>query len=447
MKINFLLPLSLLLVSALSHATNGYFTHGKSLIEKAQAGAGVAQVKVNYGLNLNPAQLNNGQHESGFEAGLVVFSPSRKYQVTGQPSACGSQCPFSIGAGNQTITSENEVFYIPQFGLRYQLDDISHINFSIFANGGMNTEYKGGTAQLGPQGTSVELDGTFGDGTTGVDLVQVFTAVTYSRNITNDLALGASIFYAYQQIELTGLGNFAGMSTNPMALSSEGVDSSDGIGWRVGGQYKLSSAINIGATYQAKVSMSKFDDYAGLFAEQGKFDIPSSWAVGLAYQLTPSSEFLLDFQSINYSEISAIANSISPLTKPTSCTATLQGGNGAGCLGGAQGAGFGWADMEIYKMAYKFNYSNQLTLRAGVSKTEQPINNQEVLFAILTPAVIEYHYTLGASYQFLSNDNLHLSLMYAPENSQSGKNTFDPDQDITVSMSQFEVGVSYQMAW
>lgn len=41
------------------YATNGYFTHGKSLIERAQAGAGVAQVNTNFGLNLNPAQLES----------------------------------------------------------------------------------------------------------------------------------------------------------------------------------------------------------------------------------------------------------------------------------------------------------------------------------------------------------------------------------------------------
>ncbi len=37
--------------------------------------------------------------------------------------------------------------------------------------------------------------------------------------------------------------------------------------------------------------------------------------------------------------------------------------------------------------------------------------------------------------------------MYVPENSLSGKNTFDPNQKITVSMSQLELGFSYQGSW
>jgi len=417
MKISTTLPLSLLMVSSLSYATNGYFTHGKSIPEKAQAGAGVAQINTNFGLNLNPAQINSNEQKSGFEIGGVVFSPSRKYQVTGQPSVpvgtfCSNQCPFSLGDGNQVIKSDNDIFFIPQFGVRYQLDDVSHLNFSVLANGGMNTEYGGGTAQLAPQGTSSEFAGTFGNGTTGVDLAQIFTMLTYSRNVlNNDLAIGASVFYAYQQIE-----------------------------------YKITPALNLGATYQGKVSMSRFDDYAGLFAQQGKFDIPSSWTVGFAYHLTESSELLFDFQSISYGEVDSIANSIDQLTNG-SCMPTAQGGVGTGCLGGDQGAGFGWADMDIYKLAYKVNYSDKLILRAGISKTDQPIAKNEVLFAILTPAVIEYHYTLGASYQFTPHDGLHLSLMYAPENSLSGKNTFDPNQKITVSMSQLELGFSYQGSW
>ena len=440
------------MVSSLSYATNGYFTHGKSIIEKAQAGAGVAQVNTNFGLNNNPAQLNNGKQVSGFEISADVFSPSREYRVTGQPSVpvgtpCGNQCPFSIGNGEQTIKSDNDFFLIPQFGLRYQLDDVSHINFSVSANGGMNTEYKGGTAQLAPQGTSTEFAGTFGNGTTGVDLAQVFATITYSRNIiSDDFAIGASVFYAYQQIEITGLMNFAGFSTNPMALASQDTDSSNGVGWRLGGQYQVTPDLNLGATYRAKVSMSRFDDYSGLFAQQGKFDIPSSWTLGLAYKVSNNSELVFDFQTIDYTGVASVSNSISQLTNG-SCMPTPQGGVGKGCLGGEQGAGFGWADMEIYKLGYKVDYTDNLTLRAGVSKTDQPIAKQEVLFAILAPAVIEYHYTIGASYQLASNDNLHFSFMYAPEGSLTGQNSFDPNQEVTVLMSELELGFSYQGTW
>jgi hypothetical protein len=35
------------------------------------------------------------------------------------------------------------------------------------------------------------------------------------------------------------------------------------------------------------MNFSEFDDYAGLFAEQGDFDIPENWNLGVSWQATP----------------------------------------------------------------------------------------------------------------------------------------------------------------
>ena len=450
--------ISFLFIHTAANATNGYFSHGKSMIEKSQAGAGVAQITTNYGLNNNPAQLSNELKEINsndvagfsFEVGASIFSPNRSYSVLGEPSAlvdtvCGNQCPFSLG--NQKIKSDNDIFVIPQFGIRYQVDEESHVTFSLFANGGMNTEYRGGVAYLAPQGVVTEFSGTYGNGNTGVDLAQVFTALSYSKNLfNNDLALGGSIFYAYQQIEMNGLMNFAGFSLNPAALSDQGISKSKGFGWRIGAQYRANNKLTLAATYQAKVDMSKFDEYSGLFANKGDFDIPSNWTVGLAYTLNETSEILLDYETIQYSDVASVSHSIKQLLNG-SCIPGLQGGTGNGCLGGSKGAGFGWADMNIVKLAYNWSYSNNLKLRAGISYTDQPISQSEILFAILAPAVIEKHFTLGASYQLESKNNVNISLMYAPKNKVTAENSFDPAQQISVAMSQLELGFSYQSKW
>jgi len=443
----FLIP-----IHFIANATNGYFSHGKSIIEKSQAGAGVAQINTNYGLSNNPAQLSNEVEGLSFEIGFALFSPDREYTVQGQPSIsegiiCGNQCPFSIGKGNQNIKSSNSIFVIPQFGIHYKIDDKSHATFSIFANGGMNTNYRGGVAYIAPQGVATEFKGTYGNGNTGVDLAQMFAAMTYSHSLLdNSLALGGSIIYAYQQIEIEGVSAFAGFSLNPTALSNQGVNRSNGVGWRVGMQYKIDDDLTLAGAYQAKIKMSKFDKYAGLFANNGEFDIPSNWTLGLAYLFNAKDEILLDYETIQYSDVASIGHSIDSLMNGN-CIPGVQGGNGSGCLGGVQGAGFGWIDMRIIKLAYKWQFSNNLILRAGISKTSQPIAKKEILFAILTPAVIEKHFTLGASYQLPSKSKLHFSLMYAPKNKMLGSNRFDPAQQVSVEMSQIELGFSYQGRW
>ncbi|NWK76507.1 hypothetical protein [Aquitalea sp. LB_tupeE] len=59
--------------------------------------------------------------------------------------------------------------------------------------------------------------------------------------------------------------------------------------------------------------MSKFNDYRGLFADQGDFDIPENYGVGLSYQLTPNVLLAGEYQRIRFSEVGSIANSVDSL--------------------------------------------------------------------------------------------------------------------------------------
>ncbi len=54
--------------------------------------------------------------------------------------------------------------------------------------------------------------------------------------------------------------------------------------------------------------MTEFDNYKDLFAEQGDFDIPSHFAVGLAFKATDKLTLAFDFQKIYYSDIASIGN-------------------------------------------------------------------------------------------------------------------------------------------
>ena len=44
--------------------------------------------------------------------------------------------------------------------------------------------------------------------------------------------------------------------------------------------------------------MSNFDDYAGLFADDGGFDIPESFGTGIAWELSPALTLAADWQRI-----------------------------------------------------------------------------------------------------------------------------------------------------
>jgi len=446
-KYGLLISLSLIF-STNVNATNGYFGHGYGTKNKGLVGGGVALPQDAMITATNPAGLAFVAERA--DLGVAMFSPSpRSYSATAgaNSNVCGGpgQCPFTIGAGSaQDIDSDNDLFLIPHFAMNWNLNPQSGIGVSVYGNGGMNTEYVGGVAEhesAPGSGTTAVTPGTFGAGTAGVNLEQLFINTTYARKINQKSSWGVSAILAYQRFEAKGLGTFAGFSTNAANLSNNGTDDSFGFGFKLGVQGEVINGLTLAASYQSKIDMDEFDKYSGLFAENGDFDIPATWTLGLAFDFTPKTVFTFDVQQIEYSGVKAIANPMNNLINPSGCA----GGNTQNCLGGANGAGFGWRDMTIVKFGLQWEYSPQWIWRAGYSHGKQPIPEAEVVFNILAPAVIEDHLTFGFTYGISSNSELNFSFMHALENSITGSNPLNPSQKVTLEMTQNEAEVSW--AW
>lgn len=425
-----------LLGSGSAFATNGYFSHGYGTQSKAMAGTGVARSLDTLAPATNPAGLFGV--EDGIDAGMGWFSPDRGYEVTGGPSgACFSaqQCTFGVGPAN--IRSDKDYFLIPHFGWKRAYGDNAAIGIAVYGNGGMNSRYVGGSATFGvpmgtvPPGVGVTMPGTFGDGTAGVDLMQMFIAPTYARAFGEASSFGFSPIIALQSFEARGLGNFAPFSSDPAKLTNNGHDTSYGMGLKVGVQSQLGEGVRFGASYQTKISMSEFEDYAGLFAGQGDFDIPATATVGLAVDAGEKMTVSLDVQWIGYGDVDSISNPMLPnlMMAP---------------LGADGGAGFGWDDMTVYKIGADYRATADATWYFGYSQTSQPIPSSEVLFNILAPGVVEKHFTFGYSRAHGGAGNRwSVSAMIAPSTEVRGVNPLDPAQTVELSMDQYEVEFSY----
>ncbi|VAW71218.1 putative facilitator of salicylate uptake [hydrothermal vent metagenome] len=431
-------------------ATNGYFAHGYSTKEKGLAGAGVAHSQDAMAIATNPAGIA-GMGER-MDIGAAIFSPLRSYNVSGAPApGFGPGGPtFSLDEGN--VDSNLDYFFIPHFAYNWSLDNNSSVAVAVYGNGGMNTNYKGGGATYFDGAQFVNTPGTFGAGTTGVNLAQLFINLSYATKITENHSVGAGLVFAYQTFEAKGLATFSPFSSSPGNLTNNDADASSGFGIKLGWQGKVASDITLGASYQSKLAMSEFDDYAGLFAEQGDFDIPATATLGLAWKTSKSSTLVFDIQQIYYSDVDALSNSISqlgtacvPAGSPNNPVPPQQGGSGQGpgCLGAAAGAGFGWDDMTIFKLGYE--WGNDTIWRVGISQGDQPIPSSEVLFNLLAPAVMETHLTFGLTVPIGSDSEFSFAGMYAPKKSLSGANPFDPGQTIEIEMVQYEVQATYSM--
>ena len=194
--------------------------------------------------------------------------------------------------------------------------------------------------------------------------------------------------------------------------------------------------MRIGANYRSRISGTTLDDYAGLFAEGGDLDAPESWGLGVAFEVTPQLTIAADYQRINYSDVDSVGNSFDNLF------VAQQTGDPNFLLGGKNGPGFGWDDINMFKIGLQYQASNEWTWRVGYNHGDNPIDSDEVLFNILAPGVMEDHLTAGFTKMFGDHHELNFAAMYAPEESVSGTNPLD-GQELEIEMQQFELEVGY----
>ena len=452
-----LLATGLFAFSSAAMATNGYFTHGVGTESKGMAGSGVGSNANMGGIAAasNPALTVFSDEK--WQIGFSVFSPMRSYTAS-QSFAQGQGGAFTLSSGSHD--SKNEAFPIPYVGKNWKLANDNALTFIFYGRGGMNTEWDSGQSAMfdpfGQGGAPATVPGLFGGGKAGVDLMQAFMSLNYAGKVNDRFAWGVGPVVAIQMFEATGLSSFTsytqtfadaflqnGMGAPANSLTGNGHDTSIGYGVAAG-MWTGTDKFSFGLAYQSKMSMGEFDDYADLYAQDGGFDVPSTLKAGISFKAGESARVNLDIEHIAYSEVDSINNPIMNLlmgcftANPAVAPAT------SGCLGGPNGAGFGWEDMTVYKAGFEWQADDSNTWRIGFSYGEQPIPSTEVLFNILAPGVMEQHMTVGWTNERANGNVLSMSLMYAPEKTVTGANTFDPTQTIQIEMSQLEFEVAYR---
>ena len=466
-----LLATGLFAFSAAAMATNGYFTHGVGTASKGMAGTGVGS-NADMGAIMSATNPALGVFvDDRWEAGLSIFSPMRSYEASASqlnggfidlggcdpisnPGACLPSHTINTGK----IDSSSEFFPIPYVAKNWSLQNDTNLTLAFYGRGGMNTDWDDSSASATsyfcgttPTGGPETGPGPYCVGKAGVDLSQAFLTFNYSGMAGENFAWGIGPVFALQLFEANGVGTFApvtetfaasGGTVFPSSLTNNGHDTSTGWGIAAGLWWGIADNFSVGLAYQSKMSMSEFDDYSDLFAEDGGFDIPSSLKFGLSWVASDALRVNFDIEQTDYSEVDSIGN---PMANLVGCpTLPLGGTSLESCLGGDAGAGFGWEDMTTYKLGFEWQADEKNTWRFGYSYGEQPIQSADVLFNLLAPGVMEQHITVGLTRARDNGGEWIFSFMFAPEKSVTGPSMFDPTQTIELSMSQLEFEVGFR---
>ncbi|MBW8370372.1 MAG: outer membrane protein transport protein [Thiobacillus sp.] len=406
-----------------AHATNGYFLPGFGFRSQGMGGVGIAYGRDSLSTAANPANaVNTGMRG---DIGMAVFNPER-HATVGTPAG-GNRFFAFIG----DTESDAKYFLMPEMGFSMPLNDKLHVALAVVGNGGMNTTYPQNffsfNAEFVPDTDPATLNPSPTD-KLGIDMMQLLVPVSVAYKVNENHAVGASLILAETRFRAYGLEAFPYFESFGYTIVADrdnitgnGFDYSYGAGIRLGwlGNF-MDDKLSVGLTYASKTYMTKFDKYRGLFAEQGDFDIPENYGIGIAFKPAKNLIIAADVVRINYSDVASIGN-LGPITEPSFPLSfgipsiqdpSKETGNDAGM-------GFGWKDATAYKLGVQYGVNNRLQVRAGYNYGKTTISDDQLTFNLLAPATVERHYTVGFTYK--ANDNLEVTgtYLYAASHSQS----------------------------
>ncbi|MCF6285413.1 MAG: outer membrane protein transport protein [Candidatus Hydrogenedentes bacterium] len=387
-----------LLLLPVAQATEGHQLIGIGAVQKGTGGAGVASAKDATWTMLNPAGVVRLKRR--LDVGLEVFAPRRGLKPQG---------PLLLPMANSRAgrMTDNSIFYIPTVSAVIPRKNYT-LGIGLFGVNGLGVDYRAPRASLG------RLFGRNYDRRTEYAVAKL--AIAGAHSFDNGWALGSAIHlnYARFKSDMLTLGFRQTEGDNAW-------DDSIGIGFSLGIQKKW-ERLSVGAAYTSRQWMGHLQDYSDLLGLP--LDLPQIAQVGIAYDITPTLEFVADYKFMDWSGINQIGNE--PLA-----------------------GGFGWKDQHIVKSGLTWQTNERWTLRSGVSFGNSPIDEEHVFANGLFPAIMTSHASAGFSVVLTPKTTAHFTYMHAFRNelTDSGKGDLfslaDKGTEIWMSQNSFTFGVSY----
>jgi long-chain fatty acid transport protein len=396
-----------LYTTSMLHATHGYFSNGIGVKSVGMGGVATALPQDSLISATNPAGISKIGRQ--LDIGAKAFIPLRRYSYTGSQTIPAD-----------TIASQNNIFAIPGMGINYPLNDLDTIGCTIFGYGGNNVSYLRNNPVFGARDQlNTPPNFPLNSGSLGANFLQVVVTPSYAHTFCYAQSLGIAPLIGIQAFKVKGLYRVANttFSSNPCLVTNKDHDVVPGIGVQFGWLGTFWDMLQVGASYATKIYTRRLKHYAGLLAEQGKFNIPAVLNVGIAWT-NYSEKFMIafDYQRIFYSGVPSISHSIAKFGIPIDPSAIQNQ------LGTDDGPGFGWQTINIFKCGASYQLLPKFIVRGGFSHGDIPYNPKtEIDFNIIAPAVIKDHITIGTTLIIDTAHEIDLAYVYAFQNKVSGQ--------------------------
>lgn len=333
------------------------------------AGAGLAVASDPTAATANPALAARMGNEAIINVGWFRAKVNGTIQNTTHGNNTGDR------------TSNAKDFLNGSLGVNYKVGDDMGLNISIYPGGGGATDWDAPrTADFG--GGTGATDGT--DHQIRWRMFNMQAALGVSPS--DSLSLGAGIVISRSDMKTDSLDN--GFS-RPDAGPYGAVDRVWGYGGQVGAVWDVTDQLAFAAKYHSRVKMQRFKKYLNIF--NSSVDRPPIWSIGTTFKATPDTEFSVDFKYIENSAVKTISSAPQ------------------------NDGGFGWDNVKLFMVGVEHQASDVLTLRAGYSYNNSPVNDEHVFANVLFPAIVEHHLTAGATYKVGEGYEIGASAYVTPE--------------------------------
>jgi long-chain fatty acid transport protein len=442
-KIVVLLCAAGVMASPLAYATNGMNLEGYGPVASGMGGASMAYDNGTAAVMNNPATLGLMSEGSRADVALGVLAPSITSSMPGQPS----------------VDSSATAFYMPAIGYAQKSGKFTY-GAGVFSQGGMGTEYaansfmaSGGVA--GGTGDNVRsevgvgrfivplvyqvddkltLGGSLDFVWAGMDLKMALSGAQFGDMVA---ALGGTQTYgtasggmvntlagAFGAGQLTAL-NWARIDfSNSSAFT--GQAKGNGGAFKLGGTYKVSSQLTLGATYHSKTALGDLTTTGASMkmnvngpavggvattipvtgsVSVHNFQWPQTFGFGAAYQANDQLLLVADYKRIGWKDV----------MKNFSMTFTADAGAPLGMAGQSVDMALfqNWDDQNVFQIGGAYKTTEALTLRAGLNLANNPVPDKYM--NPLFPAIAKNHLTLGAGYEVSKASSVNFAYVYVPK--------------------------------
>ena len=357
------------LSSTAAFATNGDHLIGMGAKARGMGGIGIGMAHGAESALSNPALITSVEGtEVSF--GGTVFMPNVK---------------TDMGVGFSDSAADLSV--IPEVAIAQKASDNFYWGVGMFGVAGMGTDYRSSTGRT----SNMNM-------VTNLQLMQFAVPLAYK---TNGFALGIAPVLQYGSLDM----NYNAAAFGGSDSQTQGVAQDFGFGYNIGTAYEVAN-LTVGASYKSAIDMNykgqlskatgqfntMFSAFGGFPVLADNLEQPAEIGVGTSYKLNGNT-FALDYKQIKWADAKGYKD-------------------------------FGWENQNVIILGYQFAQDNW-ALRAGYNHSKNPIKEQNgatpqgallnTLNLLGFPAIVESHYTVGASYGLSKMTSLDLAYVYAPE--------------------------------